>query len=182
MISAIDSTIMVVRNLMSDLREDPLAHGLAPALQWLASECTSRTGGTCNIQTQIHDRWPSEEVAVCIFRIVQESLRNVISHADAKEVSIEIAYSKGRYALEVVDDGRGFVLNEVRAGALGLLGMRERAGVLNGVLSITSLPGRGTSIFAMIPAATRSEDPLAARDRSTCEDQSEAGEPWWKKL
>jgi signal transduction histidine kinase len=177
MISAIDSTIMVVRNLMSDLREDPLAHGLAPALQSLASECTSRTGGTCNIQTQIHDRSPSEEVAECIFRIVQESLRNVVRHANAKDVSVQFAYSKGRYVLEVVDDGCGFVLNEVRAGALGLLGMHERAGVLNGLLSITSVPGKGTSIFVIIPAATRSRDPLTARDRFTCDDRSEAGEP-----
>ena len=98
------------------------------------------------------------EVASCVYRVAQQGLQNVAKHANAKRVSVALTLRKGTLALTIADDGAGFDPALVKGrGGLGLIGMEERARLVNGKLSIASRPGRGTRIALEVPlpAGTR---------------------------
>ena len=92
------------------------------------------------------------EVASCVYRVAQEGLQNIVKHAKAKHASIAIALQNGNVILTVADDGTGFDLETIWGrGGLGLIGMEERARLVNGKLSIVSQPGHGTRIALKVP-------------------------------
>ncbi|HEX5787280.1 MAG TPA: sensor histidine kinase [Woeseiaceae bacterium] len=95
---------------------------------------------------------PPHDVALAIYRILQESLTNALKHADAASVRVRFRQSRNHYLLEVRDDGKGFDSRgrESETG-IGLSGMRERARLAGGRLRVGSTPGKGTSIMAKIP-------------------------------
>jgi signal transduction histidine kinase len=97
--------------------------------------------------------------ATAAYRIVQEALTNVTRHAAATQVKVSLQPDQGVLTLAVADNGRGFNLQEIAASeCLGLVGMRERAGLLGGSLEIRSRPGKGTTVFFRLPPdASRSE-------------------------
>ena len=89
------------------------------------------------------------DVAVCFFRIAQESLRNGIVHGGAKHLAVTLDRSGDQLDLAVVDDGRGFDVSAVQSngnGGLGLVTMEERVNLVGGTISIVSQPGRGTTV------------------------------------
>ena len=88
-----------------------------------------------------------------IYRIVQEALTNIIKHAQAHAVSVVIAGGGRSVRVVIEDDGVGFAPDRVRESALGLVGMRERVGLLGGRLDVQSAAGRGTTIMAELPLA-----------------------------
>jgi len=90
-----------------------------------------------------------DEYRTCIYRIVQEALRNVVRHANAKNVRIRLKQSADELTLAIQDDGQGFVPD--REKGLGLLGMEERVRHLHGSFRIDSTPGVGTSIRVELP-------------------------------
>ena len=93
------------------------------------------------------------ETETVLYRIVQESLTNIVKHAAAGHVSITLV-RKGASAVVVVeDDGSGFDPEEIRAGALGIAGMQERVALVGGRLTLESSPGAGTTLVAEVPAA-----------------------------
>jgi signal transduction histidine kinase len=99
----------------------------------------------------------SDAVEAAIFRVAQESITNIVRHADAKNVHIEMEFGTEQFALHVRDDGCGFDTAQMRTTrnskrGLGLLGMKERMELLGGSLSIESCPGKGTCTKAVIPA------------------------------
>jgi len=92
------------------------------------------------------------EVAACLYRVAQESLQNIVKHTSAKHVSVKLTMHKGVVALTIADDGTGFDQAAVKGrGGLGLIGMEERARLVNGKLSIAARPGRGTRIAVKVP-------------------------------
>jgi signal transduction histidine kinase len=96
-------------------------------------------------------------VETTCFRVAQEALTNVIRHAEAKLVRIELGKSDGHLQLVVCDDGRGFDVDAARkrasqGGSQGLLSMQERVALVGGDLEIDSAPARGTCIRARMPA------------------------------
>jgi signal transduction histidine kinase len=103
------------------------------------------------------------EVETALFRIVQEALTNVARHAQAHSVTVLLEDRGASAMLIVEDDGRGFDVARVmdsrpHEGNLGLYGMRERASLLGGTLTIESTPGRGTAVFVRIPLEGREGD------------------------
>ncbi|MCH7511165.1 MAG: sensor histidine kinase [Chloroflexi bacterium] len=155
----LDATIDGVRRLARDLRPSILDRlGLVPSIEWLLSEVSQRQQlkSELNVDGDIQRMAP--EVELCLFRVVQEALRNVELHADAKNVEVTLTASDGRLNVRVHDDGRGFILSEVsrhdRHSGLGLLGMQERAQLLGGTVDIQSAPEAGTTILASAPAST----------------------------
>jgi signal transduction histidine kinase len=93
-----------------------------------------------------------EDVALCLYRVAQEALRNVAKHAEAERVEVQLTGSDDEIALAVVDFGNGFVLDKVKtAKGLGLVSMEERARMVNGQFSITSQEGHGTSVVVRVP-------------------------------
>jgi signal transduction histidine kinase len=123
--------------------------GLIPAVQWQAREISR----TSNVSVQVNAGTVSEnlpdEHRTCIYRIVQEALRNVVRHANAKSVRILLNQRSDELVLAIQDDGQGFVPE--REKGLGLLGMEERVTHLHGSFRIESTPGVGTSIRVELP-------------------------------
>ncbi|SRR5579885_454689 len=101
--------------------------------------------------------------ALCIYRVVQEGLRNVAKHAGARRALVALRGSGGRIQVVVKDCGRGFVLREGCAKGLGLTSVAERVRLAGGVCVIRSAPGRGTRIQAWVPLAQPQDQPLLAR-------------------
>lgn len=147
-----------VRAIARRMRPSLLDHGgLEVALESYVEETSALSPIPIDyrrIGRQEPRRLPSE-VEVTLFRIAQESLTNVLRHAAASQASVVLARNDGAVSLLVEDDGVGFNLRglEVRrgCGGLGLMGMQERATLLGGRFSITSAPGRGTTVRVEIP-------------------------------
>jgi signal transduction histidine kinase len=140
----------VVRNISLLLRPTMLDDlGLVPALKWYARE-VSRTGPMAvDVAVESFTDDLDEEHRICVFRIVQEAVRNAGRHSGARLVRIHVREGGGTLSLSVQDDGKGFVPSE--ESGLGILGMRERVMNLGGRLEVKSEPGRGTTVALSLP-------------------------------
>ena len=150
----VDRTIQTVRRLSSELRPGVLDDlGLAAAVEWFTHDFQSRTGVRCDLSEAIGEGAIAPEVATALFRILQESLTNVARHAGATRVEIDLRREDRVIHLDVRDNGRGIQRDEMADGeAFGLIGMRERAELLNGRFLITRVPEGGTHVHVSIPA------------------------------
>lgn len=155
MMDRVDTAISIVRRIAGDLRPGVLDRlGLLAAIEWQAAEFERRSGVRCQVVCQGEcppfDRAQSTE----IFRIVQEMLVNVDRHAGASAVKLSMTCSPGRVVLRVSDNGRGIPPEAIDSEqSLGLIGMRERATMLGGVLTVSRKTRRGTDVLLVIPSA-----------------------------
>ncbi|OGT12815.1 MAG: hypothetical protein A2342_01930 [Gallionellales bacterium RIFOXYB12_FULL_54_9] len=148
----VDQAIQGVRDVTVNLRPPALDMGLIPALNWLCSEFIARNNIRCALQAADLQRTLSEEQTMVMFRIVQESLTNVLRHAGANKVEITLSQVADGLTVTVQDDGRGFDPDTPsRKKSFGLLGMKERALAINGSVHVASSPSQGTMITASIP-------------------------------
>jgi PAS domain S-box-containing protein len=153
LLNLLDNTVQSVRRISSELRPGILDDlGLAAAIEWHLNEFEKRSG------VQTHFNYPEEErqlpgpVKTNLYRIFQESLTNVARHAQASEVTVNLAQQDGQITLTIKDNGQGF--DQHLAGkkrTLGILGMKERAAMMGGTYEIQSEPGIGTNISVVIP-------------------------------
>jgi signal transduction histidine kinase len=150
-VSLVDSTIKIVRNIVSALRPAALDMGMVPALEWLANEFSENTGIPCTLLVDEKTIVLDEKRATTFFRIVQESLTNIGRHAQASLVEIRLNRKDTQYLLEVRDNGKGFDPLQRKKNSFGLTGIRERAFMLDGSVDIVSAPGAGTTIQVQIP-------------------------------
>lgn len=147
-----EKTVAVVRDMSLLLRPSMLDDlGLLPALEWQSREISR----TANLRVRVDaasvpDELPDEQ-KTCIYRVVQEALRNVTRHANATRVQIRLASDAQVLELTIHDDGEGFIPE--REKGLGLLGMEERIRRLNGSFQVESRPGEGTTIHVRLPSA-----------------------------
>jgi len=149
----IDETIRSVRRIASGLRPEVLDQlGIAAAIGWQAKDFQKRTGIRCKVGLPRDALALEQERATAVFRIFQEVLTNVARHANATKVVVDLRREDGELALEVADNGKGFVHAEIDSSkSLGLLGMRERAAALGGKITIDGERGRGTRVMVSIP-------------------------------
>jgi signal transduction histidine kinase len=146
------STLQDVRRLAVELRPTALDDfGLVAALERLADSFAEQTGISVDFQTALADERLPAEAETALYRIVQESLTNVVKHAKARRVSILLARREGSVKAVVEDDGRGFDPAELGDDGFGLVGMRERLALLGGRLEVESGPEAGTTIAAEVP-------------------------------
>jgi signal transduction histidine kinase len=146
------ATLQDVRRLAVELRPKVLDDfGLVPALERLAESFADQTEIDVRFETGLGDERLAAEVETALYRIVQESLTNVVKHAHARVVSIVLARKTDAVALVIEDDGSGFDPGDTREGGFGLEGMRERIGLLEGKLQVESRAGAGTTIVAEVP-------------------------------
>ena len=143
----VDGTVAATRRISSDLRPlilDDL--GLAAAAEWLVQNFTRRTGVACELAIA-PDVDIGEPHATSVFRVLQETLTNIARHAEATQVEVNLGREDGRLVLHVQDNGRGFDAAAPRKqGSFGLMGIRERAALLGGEVTIQSAPGKGTLV------------------------------------
>jgi signal transduction histidine kinase len=171
----IDSTIQTVRRIATELRPSILDYlGLDAALEWQAQEFQTRTGIPCVVSATLRDPALDPELTTAFFRIFQETLTNIIRHAEATRVKVQLKEDPSRITLEVTDNGRGIRREEMAdPRAMGLLGMRERAALLGGDFRIQPLRGgKGTRASVSIPrrpvkigSTASHEDSIGRRSR-----------------
>ena len=155
-----ERSVQTIRNMSVLLRPAMLDDlGLVPALQFQLEEFLRRSGIACEFaEDNVADDLP-DATKTCVYRVVQEALHNAEKHAGAARVKVSVRQYPDRLVAEVEDNGCGFTLDQQgrpRNTGLGLLGMRERAAIAGGSLSIESSPGRGTCVVLQIPIAASS--------------------------
>ncbi len=146
------TTLQDVRRLAVELRPKALDDfGLMPALERLAETFAEQMGVETDVSASLgEDRLP-HEIETALYRIVQEALTNVVKHARASRVSISLVRKPGSVTAVIEDDGVGFEPADTRDGGIGLVGMRERVGLLDGRMEIESAPNAGTTIVTEVP-------------------------------
>lgn len=148
----INSTIQTVKNISSELRPIYLDLGVIPAIEWQSQEFQNRTGIQCNFSSQFEDIELDRDKQTVMFRILQEALTNVARHAGAKTVQVDLKQENSHYVLQIMDDGKGIPETELaNPRSLGLLGMRERAGVVKGDVAFNVNSPQGTKVTVRIP-------------------------------
>lgn len=152
-IRLVDEMIATQRRIASQLRPRTLDDlGLNAALEWQAQEFESRTGIACRLTLPDERLVLDTERSIAIFRIFQESLTNVVRHAAATRVEAHLEITASKLIFRIRDNGKGFEPESTKAhGSLGLVGMQERAILLNGELKIESAPDAGTTLTLNIP-------------------------------
>jgi PAS domain S-box-containing protein len=130
--------------------------GLVAATQSLCNEQRKQLNLGVEFTHSNVPRELSREAALCIYRIVQEALRNVGRHSGATQVNVNVSGQGSELSLVVSDNGCGFETSRVAHHAgLGLIGMRERVRLVQGTLVVDSAPGKGTRIEVRVPVANR---------------------------
>ena len=145
-----------VRRFGHNLRPDVIDQmGLVPALEILTNEINR--GATISAHTEAigAEKRLAPEAELVLFRIAQEALRNIRKHSQATDASVRIEYNADKVKLVIADNGRGFELPDMLCdlagkGKLGLIGMQERARLLDGILSVESKPNQGTKVVVEI--------------------------------
>jgi signal transduction histidine kinase len=149
------------RQIVSDLRPRILDDlGLDAGVEWLLKRTEERAGLVCRLVTSSRRLDVDVDVSIAAFRILQESLTNVVRHAQAAHVDVEIQVEGEELRLRVRDDGIGMKDPEKRRiepgkGGMGLVGMRERVSALGGALRLESGAGLGTTIDVRLPLPSR---------------------------
>ena len=146
-------TMHRVKQISSDLWPSILDDlGIGAALLWQANEFTNHTDITCKVSIIPEDITIPPEIAIQVFRVVQESLTNVMRHAEATRVLINLLQKENTWRVRVKDNGRGISLEEMQdTKSFGLMGMKERTSLCNGKLSVKGSVGKGTEVIIEIP-------------------------------
>src|SRR5436305_1345911 len=150
-------TLRAIRSLSIDLRPSALDDlGLLPALRWYIKEYQQKFSIQVEFQsTGFRERLPAE-METALYRIVQEALTNVAKYAHAHTIHVTLKEEANQVYVTITDDGCGFDMEKVQKTfgqerGLGLVGMHERAHLLDGTLNIQSSPGYGTTVQASLP-------------------------------
>ena len=152
----VDGALIRTRRFIQDLRPPTLEYlGLVAALRELATQIQEQWSIEVNFEVKGSERRFTSEEELLIYRIGQESLRNIWKHSKATKAKLTIRFGENKTSITVSDNGKGCELGEssefLKAGKLGLMGMKERAHLLGGTLEMRSKPGKGTTIILELP-------------------------------
>jgi PAS domain S-box-containing protein len=155
--AVVDDLMARVRGLSLDLRPPMLDDlGLLPTLLWHFERFSAQTHVAVRIRHQgLSGRRLPPEIEIAAFRVVQEASTNIVRHAGVQQAEVRIRATHERLRIRVDDHGRGFDLHAVCAASSGIAGMRERALLLGGQLTIATAPGAGTRVTAAWPLRSR---------------------------
>jgi signal transduction histidine kinase len=148
----IDTTIRSVRQIINDLRPTVLDLGLSAAVEWQVNQFQRRTGIQCDIRDDHGEIALPDHCATAFFRILQESLTNIVRHANATRVKVELRLNGDWLSLTVTDNGCGLPPGgRSKYGSFGLVGIEERIVILGGTCTVFSEPGGGTTVMVSAP-------------------------------
>lgn len=163
-LKALDDGVQIKRRIIEELRPTLLDNlGLGAALEWQVHQVCDRAGLACEITVPDDDSAIPPAASIALYRILQESLTNVVKYAKAKQVAVDLAIADGSVMLLVEDDGVG-IPERAQHNRLshGISGMRQRVASLGGQFDVRRRPEGGTRIEVHIPLAPPVPDPAAA--------------------
>jgi len=163
-LAQIELSIRNLQALITELRPAALDQiGLVPALEALVQRVAATSGVHVESEVRLdgEDQRLDPEIERTLYRLVQESLTNVMKHASARRVTLELIEAGAWLKVSVSDDGSGFDPAQITAG-FGLVGMQDRVGLVGGKVSVESTPGAGTTVRAELPARYRDGETGAA--------------------
>jgi PAS domain S-box-containing protein len=148
----IDTSVQTVRRISTELRPAILDLGLVPTIEWQLQEFQTRTGIESKLISAPEETTLDPDGSTTVFRILQEILTNVVRHAEATQVEVELEETTTFLTLQVRDNGRGITESEIDSPkSIGLLGMQERARLRGGEVHLHGSPGRGTTVIVRLP-------------------------------
>lgn len=149
----IEHSVRRLKKLISELRPEVLDNlGLIPAVEWLVEQFISRSGIKVNFSPQIKKINLPKDKQLNIYRIIQESLTNVLRHSKANQINLDIFESDNNICIVIKDNGIGFNPEKLDPlHSIGITGMKERALTFGASLNIESLPGLGTTVLLSVP-------------------------------
>lgn len=151
----VDTTMKAVRTAINNLRPTVLDLGLNAAIEWLVKDFEQRNGIVCDLVMDKADFVLGDDRATALFRILQESFNNVLRHAKANHVRVEVGSDGERIRMTIADNGVGLYPGcRRKANTFGLLGIDERVTALHGKLTIDSGPDKGTCLSISLPLKT----------------------------
>jgi signal transduction histidine kinase len=159
-VTELDTEIANLRGIISDVRPAALDElGLGAAIEALADRIRSRG---IDVELKLDLDWEAaradtrleDEVETAVYRVAQEAMTNAVKHSGAESIVVDLSDADGHTVVRVHDDGQGFDPSEAPDG-FGLVGMRERVGLLGGSLVIETAPGAGATVTARLPARRR---------------------------
>lgn len=156
-VDKLNETIRELRNISHNMASDSLLkYGLENSLRDYCRNMSLFAGIPITFTAlQLEELSLPEEKSMHIFRIIQELFQNIIKHAAAKQVVMQLSHNNGRLYVTVEDDGKGFDLGEVSRGdGIGLKNIESRVRLLQGELDIQTAPGKGTSVLVALPVSS----------------------------
>jgi signal transduction histidine kinase len=159
LLATTDETLQAVKKIATELRPGVLDDlGLVAAIEWQCREFESRMGIRCTLNTELHDLECSHEISTAVFRVLQETLTNIVRHAQASNVLIHMVIEDDELTVKISDNGKGITEEEIgNTRSLGLLGMRERMHMIEGKLYING-NDNGTVVKLKVPLKRISKD------------------------
>ena len=153
LVGLVDNTIKTTRRIMTGLRPEVLEMlGFIEAAKLYTKDFEERHKIRCVFESSITTLDVAPQQSVALFRILQEALTNVVRHAKATQVTVQLLIENNKLIMEIVDNGIGFPKNhKVRNDSYGLIGMNERVFLLEGELIIEGKPGEGTIVRIEMP-------------------------------
>ena len=157
---SVDDTIRLVQKIATELRPGVLDDlGLGAAIEWQVEDFKNRTGIQSELSSSLEDSDLNRDLATVLFRILQETLTNIVRHAQATRAKIGIKRDGDFIVMTVEDNGKGITEREIHdPKSFGLLGIRERALIFGGEAHITGTKGKGTAVVVKIPFRKAAED------------------------
>jgi signal transduction histidine kinase len=156
--SLVDRCMKSANNILRSLRPSVLdSFGLIAAIEMEAEEFEKRTGISCPINQVDEGTEIDPDASIALFRIFQETLTNIMKHAKASEVTVDIANRKEGVDMVISDNGCGFKeVDRQKPRSFGLRGIQERVAHFNGKVLISSKPGKGTTVQVHVPHTSAS--------------------------
>jgi signal transduction histidine kinase len=131
--------------------------GLVRALRAQCSEFERTRRIETVFEASVSNEDASPQAAICLYRLLQESLMNIANHSGSKKAYVTLDRVEDQLEMRVRDEGQGFIPGETEVKGIGLTNMEERVCLLNGKLIINSRPGKGTEIVIRIPALSQAK-------------------------
>lgn len=148
----VNQSVQVSTRIARSLRPGILDYGLVPALEWQSKDFTKRTAIPVRFTCNEDELSLTPDQSTAIFRVCQETLTNIVKHAGATAIDIELFASSDQVSVEIHDNGKGVTAADLaKKSSFGVRGMIERVRALGGWLEVSGAPGKGTTVMMSMP-------------------------------
>ncbi|MCQ8897355.1 response regulator [Limnobacter humi] len=159
MLELIEHLLASSQRIAKDLRPGILDYGLIPALDWLVKDFNKRSQVAAHFQSNVEDVDLPGEEKTALFRILQEALTNIVKHAQASRVDVELFVTDNELSMEIRDNGKGIDnTDKLKETSFGLRGMQERVAAFDGWVDVSGAVGQGTTVMVSIPRGQPGEE------------------------